>query len=150
MTNANRGEVVRQRESAGLDEDQYTYRPPLRVLGLVLIGLFLPPFAFTIYGAVSGPWPVGILGSTAVILAACLTACIWSKIWIVIDSERIRWPLKRRELRWDEVETSEIMKVLGLEYVRVTKKSGKVTWIALGRRGGEELERRLLLRLGLD
>jgi hypothetical protein len=134
-----------------VSEDEYTYRPPRRTQVTLLVGLFAPTFFFAIYGAVLiRSWALGIASGALVLTSAALVGWLWSKFRIVIDSEGIRWPLKRRELRWDEVETSEIVRILGLEYARVTKKSGRVWWIALNRLDGQELDTRLLARLGLD
>jgi hypothetical protein len=134
-----------------LTEAPYTYRPPRRLLAAILLGLVAPTCYVVVAEAIrERSWAIGVGGSAVVFASAALVWWLWSKIRIVIDSERIRWPLKRRELRWDEVETSKVVRVLGNEYVRVTKKGGKVTWIALGQRGGEELQKRLLARLGLD
>lgn len=115
------------------------------------VGLFAGTQFFVLAAAIlTRSCALGIGGSAIVFAAVALVLWLWSKIRIVIDSERISWPLKRRELRWDEVESSEIVKFFGLEYVRVTKKNGKVTWIALGQAGGQELRKRLLARLGLS
>lgn len=85
------------------------------------------------------------------VLVAAL-GCLWlgSKARIVIDSERIRWPLKRSELRWDDVATARLTKVLGTEYARVETKHGKVRRIVLNRVGGEEYRARVLDKLGLS
>jgi hypothetical protein len=136
---------------AVVDESEYTYRPPRRLLAAILVGLVAPTYCIVVAQAIGErSWAIGVGGSAVVFASAALVWWLWSKIRIVIDSERIRWPLKRRELRWDEVETSKIVRVLGNEFGRVTKTGGKVTWIALGQRGGEELQKRLLARLGLD
>jgi len=84
------------------------------------------------------------------VLAALPVAWVWwSKDWVVIDPERIRWPLRRSELRWDDVGTSKIVRVLGMEYARVQRKGGRVKWIALNRVGGQEYRARVLAKLGL-
>jgi hypothetical protein len=103
-----------------------------------------------VVAVVEGSWPIGIGGSVFLVLEALLAAWVLLKPHIVMDSERIRWPLTGRELRWNEVETSRIVKVLGFDYVRVTMKSGKVRWIALAEPGGRELRRQVLARLGLS
>ena len=132
-------------------KDEYTYRRPRWFVGLFVVLGFAPPLLCVVAVAVSeGSWPIGVGGSLLVVLLALRAARFWVKIFIVIDSERIRWPLTGRELRWDDVESSRVVKVLGFDYVRVATKSGKVRWIALAEPGGRELRRQILARLGLS
>jgi hypothetical protein len=132
------------------EEAPYTYRQPPRTQVTHLVGLFAPTFLFAMYAAVLiRSWALGIAYGALVLASAALAAWLSSKFCIVVDSEGIRWPPRRRKLRWDEVASSEIVRILRLEYVRVTKKSGKVMWIALGHPDGDELRRRLLAGLDL-
>jgi len=101
-------------------------------------------------GVLERSWLLGAALMLAVVLAAWFGLLLWSKATIVIDSERIRWPLKRTELRWDDVATSTIERLLGTEYARVETKQGKVRRIVLNRVGGEEYRTRVLAKLGLN
>ena len=133
-----------------MSEEEYTYRRPRWFVGLVVVLGFATPLLCVIGLAVlEGSWPIGIGGSMFLVLEAILVARFLRKIYIVIDSERIRWPLTRRELRWEDVESTGVVKVLGFDYVRVITTSGKVRWIALAEPGGQELRTHLLTRLGL-
>lgn len=91
-----------------------------------------------------------LIGAALIFLLEALGG-LWlmSKAIIVIESERIRWPLKRSELRWDDVNTSEIVRRLGTEYARIETKGGKVRRIVLNRVEGEEYRARVLAKLGL-
>ena len=112
---------------------------------------FTVPVLFVLVVAVSyRSWWIGVGGSLFLVLVALVSAWVLRKPFIVMDSERIRWPLTGRELRSNEVDTSRIVKVLGFDYVRVTTNSGRVRWIALAEPGGRELRRQLLARLGLS
>jgi hypothetical protein len=95
-------------------------------------------------------WLYGIVGTGSIVVTACYAAWFWSKIRIILDPERIRWPLKRKELRWDEIRSSTIVRRLGFTYVRVVTKDDRVIRIELNRPGGAEFRRRLLRRLELD
>jgi hypothetical protein len=115
----------------------------------VAIGFGPPLIFFVAVAFLDGMWPHGIGGSVVVLMAAL--ACIWwSKGPVVIDTDGIHWPLKFRELRWDEVVTSKMVRVFGMEYGRVETKNGKVRWIALNHVGGQEFRARVLARLGLS
>jgi len=94
-------------------------------------------------------WLVGMSAIIPVLLTG-LTLWLWSKAIIVIDGERIWWPLKRSELRWTDVATSRIARLLGTEYARVETKDGQVRRIVLNRVGGQEYRARVLAKLGLD
>ena len=134
-----------------MSKGEYTYRRPRWFVGLFVVLGFATPLLFVVAVAIlEGSWPIGVGGSLSLVLLALLVARFWLKIFIVIDSGRIRWPLTGRELRWDDVESSRVVKVLGFDYVRVTTKSGKVRWIALAEPGGRELRRQILARLGLS
>jgi hypothetical protein len=134
-----------------LSKGEYTYRRPRWFVGLFVVLGFATPLLFVVAVAVlEGSWPIGIGGSVFLVLEALLVAWVLLKPHIIIDSERILWPLTRRELRWDDVKSSGVVKVLAFDYVRVTMKSGKVRWIALAEPGGRELRRQLLARLRLS
>jgi hypothetical protein len=134
-----------------LSKDEYTYRRPRWFVGLfVVLGFATPLLCVVAVAVLEGSWPIGIGGGLLLVLLALLAARFWLKIFIVIDSEGIRWPLTGREVRWDDVESSRVVKILGFDYVRVTTKSGKVRWIALAEPGGRELRRQILARLGLS
>jgi len=132
-------------------EPEYVYRWPRWTNGPFVAFLFAPPLLFAIAaGILDRSWVRGV-GLALPVLVAAL-GCLWlgSKARIVIDSERIRWPLKRSELRWDDVATARLTKVLGTEYARVETKHGKVRRIVLNRVGGEEYRARVLDKLGLS
>lgn len=132
-------------------ESEYTYTLPRWFIALFLVAGFAAPMAFFVGVALlERSWWIGLGGGTVVLLEACFAAWLWSKIRVVVDSERIRWPLIRRELQWSEVRTSRLIRVLGLDYARVLSNDGKVHWIALSTPGGRELKKRITRRLGLD
>jgi len=134
-----------------LAEDEYTYQFPRWFIAWFAVFGFTAPLLFFIsVGVLERSWAIAVGGGVIIILEAFLAAWLWSKVRVVMDSERICWPLKRRELRWADVETSAIVKVLGFEYVRVVMKSGTVHWISLCKPGGRELRMRLLAKLGLS
>ena len=118
---------------------------------LALLLLFATPLYVAVaVGVLERSWLVGTALALPVALAACLALWLWSKATIVIDSERIRWPIKRSELRWDDVASSRIARLLGTEYARIKTKDGKVRRIVLNRVGGREYRTRVLAKLGLD
>jgi hypothetical protein len=133
-----------------LPEPEYVYRFPPVIGHVYLAILFVPPLLFAIAAGIVGhSWLLGFGLTLPVVLGAFMGHWVWSKAIIVIDSERIRWPLKRRELRWDDVSTSEIARCLGTEYVRVETKRGKVRRIVLNRVGGRDYRAHVLAKLGL-
>lgn len=133
-----------------LSNDEYSYRRPRWFLGLLLGFGFTAPVLFALVVAASyHSWWIGVGGTLFLVLEALAIAWVSRKPHIVMDSERMRWPHTGRELRWDDVDSSRIVKVIGFEYARVTTKSGKVKWIALAEPGGRELRRQVLVRLGL-
>jgi hypothetical protein len=132
-----------------LPEPEYIYRIPRSIKALALLLLFATPlFVSVAAGVLERSWFVGAALVLPVALAASLSLWLWSKATIVIDSERIRWPLKRSELRWEDVATSTIERLLGTEYARVETKQGKVRRIVLNRVGGQEYRARVLAKLG--
>ncbi len=135
-----------------MSEPEYAYRPPRWTVWIPLASCFAPLLVFFIAVAVLPEmWPYGLGGSAIVLVLAWLYArFVWFRDWVIVDAERIRWPLKRRELRWDNVATSKIIRVVGMEYARVQSKDGKVKWIVLNRVGGQEYRARVLAKLGLD
>ena len=132
-------------------EPEYTYRIPRATRGLLAVLLFAPLVVFAIAVGILDPssWLLATGIGLLFLLPAAAALWLWSKAVIVIDSERIRWPLKRTELRWDDVATSTIERLLGTEYARVETKQGKVRRIALNRVGGDEYRTRVLAKLGL-
>ncbi len=133
-----------------MPEPEYIYRIPRGIRYLYLVLLFIPQLLFAIAaGILDHSWLLGAGLTLPVVLAIGFVHWLWTKAIIVIDSERIRWPLKRRELRWEDVSTSEIVTRLGTEYVRVETKRGKVKRIVLNRVGGREYRARVLAKLGL-
>ena len=133
-----------------MPEPEYIYRMPPVIGHLYLALLFAPPLLFAIAAGVVGhSWLLGVGLALLVGLSALIGHWLWSKAIIVIDSERIRWPLKRTELRWDDVSASEIVRRLGTEYVRVETKRGKVRRIVLNRVGGRDYRAHVLAKLGL-
>lgn len=133
-----------------MPEPEYIYRIPRFTRHLYAALFSLPILIFGVAASVlMRSWLIGVGAVALTVLNATWDLWLWSKAIIVIDAERIRWPLKRRELRWNEVDTSKIVRVFGMEYARVETKNGKVRWIALERVGGREYRARLLARLGL-
>jgi hypothetical protein len=137
-----------------LHESEYTYRLPRSTRALAFLLLFATPLYLGVaVGILERSWLVGAALVLPVVLAACLALWLWSKDAITIDSERIRWqrwPLKRSELRWDDVAASTIERFLGTEYARIETKQGNVRRIVLNRVGGQEYRARVLAKLGLD
>ena len=134
-----------------MDENEYTYRfPRWFIAGLAVFGFSTPFFFFVVIAVVERSWLIGVGGCMSILFVACLAMLFWSKIRITMDSERIRWPRTRKELRWQDIQSSEIVRVLGLRYVRIAMKDDSVTWIALNQPGGAEFRRQLLDRLGLQ
>jgi hypothetical protein len=132
-----------------LPKPEYIYRIPRSTRYLYATLINLPTLLFMIAAGVQmRSWLVG-MGAIIPVLLTGLTLWLWSKAIIVIDAERIRWPLKRSELRWDDVSTSEIVRQLGTEYARVETKRGKVRRIVLNRVGGREYRAHVLAKLGL-
>jgi hypothetical protein len=133
-------------------EPEYTYRIPRATRGLLAVLLFAPLVAFAIAVGIFNPssWLLATGIGLLFLLQAAAALWLWSKAVIVIDAERIRWPLKRTELRWDDVATSTIERLLGTEYARVETKQGKVRRIVLNRVGGDEYRMRVLAKLGLN
>ncbi len=134
-----------------MHESEYTYRLPRSTRALAFLLLFATPLYLGVaVGILERSWLVGAALVLPVVLAACLALWLWSKDTITIDSERIRWLLKRSELRWDDVAASTIERFLGTEYARIETKQGKVRRIVLNRVGGQEYRARVLAKLGLD
>ncbi len=134
-----------------LQEHEYTYRLPKWSIGVFLVLLFGTPVCLSIGLAIMRrSWLYGIAGTGSIAVAACYAVWFWSKIRVILDSQRIRWPLKRKELRWDDIESSTLVRRLGFTYVRVVKKDGGVIRIDLNLPGVSEFRRRLLRRLELD
>ena len=133
-------------------EPEYTYRIPRATRGLLAVLLFAPLVVFAIAVGILDPssWLLATGIGLLFLLQAAAALWLWSKAVIVIDSERIRWPLKRTELRWEDVVTSTIERLLGTEYARVETKQGKVRRIVLNRVGGDEYRMRVLAKLGLN
>jgi len=132
-------------------EPEYIYRIPRSTRALALLLLYPTPLYVAVAVAVlERSWLVGTALALPVALSACLALWLWSKATIVIDSERIHWPLKRRELRWDGVASSRIARLLGTEYARIETEDGKVRRIVLNRVGGEEYRTRVPAKLGLN
>lgn len=130
--------------------DEYIYRQPRWVVALWIALGFAPPMLSIAYvAAEDGPQPLVVIGGAVFLLEACAVAWFLSKIRISIDRQRIRWPMVRYELRWDEVEESTLASFLGVEYVRIRRKNGTVLRITLSRPGGGGFREQLLLRLGL-
>lgn len=132
---------------------EYTYRPPPWTIWIPLVSCFGPLLVFFVTVAfLPEMWPFGLGGSAIVLVLAWLYArFLWFRDWVIVDDERIRWGLSlRRELRWDDVSESKIVRFLWTDYARVTTRDGKVRWIALNRVGGQELRARVLAALGLD
>lgn len=130
-------------------EPEYTYRIPRSFRVRYTVLFYTPLLLFAVAIGVYHSWIMAIGAALLFLLQALGGLWLWSKAIIVIDSERIRWPLKRSELRWDDVQTSTIMIVLGTEYARVETKRGKVRRIVLNRIGGDEYRARVLAKLGL-
>ncbi|MDH3624669.1 MAG: hypothetical protein OES69_13545 [Myxococcales bacterium] len=132
-----------------MTEPEYTYRIPRSFRVRYTVLFYTPLLLFAVAIGVYHSWIMAIGAALLFLLQALGGLWLWSKAIIVIDSERIRWPLKRSELRWDDVQTSTIMIVLGTEYARVETKRGKVRRIVLNRIGGDEYRARVLAKLGL-
>jgi hypothetical protein len=134
-----------------LDESEYPYRlPRWFIAAFAVLGFGTPFFSFVAIAVVERSWLIGVGGCMSTLFAACLAVFFWSRIRIVMDSEHIRWPLKRKELRWEDIQSSAVVRILGLRYVRIVMKNNSVTWIALNEPGGAEFRRQLLERLGLQ
>ncbi len=133
-------------------EPEYTYRIPRATRGLLAVLLVGPLVVFAIAVGILEPsrWPLATGIGLLFLLQAAAALWLWSKAVIVIDAERIRWPLKRSELRWDDVASSRIARLLGTEYARIETTDGKVRRIALNRVGGDEYRTRVLAKLGLN
>lgn len=133
-----------------LPKPEYIYRIPRSTRYLYATLINLPTLLFVVAAGVQmRSWLVGISAIIPVLLTG-LTLWLWSKAIIAIDGERIRWPLTRIELRWNDVATSRIVRLLGTEYARVETKNGKVRRIVLNRVGGQEYRVRVLAKLALD
>lgn len=134
-----------------LQDHEYTYRLPRWSIAIFLVLLFGTPVCLSIGLAIMRrSWLYGIAGTGSIVVTACYAVWFWSKIRIILDSQRIWWPLKRKELRWDDIESSTLVRRLGFTYVRVVTKDGGLIRIDLNLPGGSEFRRRLLRRLELD
>lgn len=134
-----------------MQEHEYTYRLPKWSIAIFLVLLFGTPVCLSIKLAIMRrSWLYGIAGTGSIVVTACYAVWFWSKTRIILDSQRIQWPLKRKELRWDDIESSTLVRRLGFTYVRVIKKDGGVIRIDLNLPGVSEFRRRLLRRLELD
>ena len=134
-----------------MDESEYTYRFPRWFIAACAVFLFGTPFFLFVALAVLERFRLfGVVGCMSVVFSACLGVSFWSRIRIVMNSEHIRWPMGRRELRWADIQSSAVVRILGFRYVRIVRKNNRVTWIALNEPGGAEYRRQLLQRLGLQ
>ncbi len=132
---------------------EYVYKLPLWAIALLIATSFSPP-ALAVGVAVSirgtGPSPVDIAWGVATLLSALLAGWFLSRVRIVLGPEGIWFPLSRSQLLWEDVLERALRRGIGMQWVEVTDRKGKVFRILLTRPGGREFRERLLASLDLD
>ncbi len=131
-------------------EAEYVYRIPRNARIATTAALAVPPFAFAVAVIALDPsWLLAWATLPVFFLASIVQSWILSRPIVIIDSEKIRWPIRFTELRWEEVESAQIVRLLWTEYARVRTKRGGIRRIWLERVGGAEYRRRVLAGLRL-